>query len=174
MHVRVCPECHEEYRPEIVACADCGVDLVDADDESPAEVAAAPPEGQEAAWVLHSSTDARDLTPLADELVSAGVPFRILSQVESPNAPSGRTRYSLVVPEDAIEDARGVVAAVAERHPDLGLRAIPAALGEAEWDAEIEAVRSRSSCPACTTHFPPGALECPGCGLAFGREEGGE
>ena len=28
-HVRVCRECGEEYRPEIVRCADCGGELED-------------------------------------------------------------------------------------------------------------------------------------------------
>ena len=29
MHVRVCVECGEEYRPEVAQCADCGGDLED-------------------------------------------------------------------------------------------------------------------------------------------------
>ena len=28
-HVRVCRECGEEYRPEVVRCADCGGELED-------------------------------------------------------------------------------------------------------------------------------------------------
>jgi hypothetical protein len=170
MHVRVCPQCGEEYRPEIVACADCGVDLVDADDEAPlatgaARVAPAPeePGDTEPARILLGAWFARDLVPAADELAAAGVPFRLVS----PPTSQARQRpyYTLIVPESAAEEALRVLAPLVEQNPDLSYNAAPAPLGEAQ------AVSPATTCPACEAHVPAGARECPACSLSFYRED---
>jgi hypothetical protein len=170
MHVRVCPECHEEYRPEIVSCADCGVVLVDADDEAPRprlSPAPAAPDGdageeeEEPARVLYfSNASARDLTPLADALVGAGMRFRIVAEG------SRYTQYQLAGPEAEAEAARRLLAPVAASHPELGLRMPAPPLSEAEAEAE----RARATCPACEAHLPPDSRECPECGLSLYAE----
>ena len=80
--VKVCRECGEEYRPDILSCADCGGELeVRYEGERtgwPARQEPGPapdprPAGdyQPIAW----SGLAVELTPLADRLVEAGIPF---------------------------------------------------------------------------------------------------
>jgi hypothetical protein len=87
VHVRVCVECNEEYRPEIARCADCGGVLQDRyDDESPGEATRSarpdpdsrPPEDE--GFAIAMSEQARQLVPFADRLVEAGVEFRIASR----------------------------------------------------------------------------------------------
>ena len=78
MHVRVCRDCGEEYRPGVLRCADCGGELEDRfGDEAPAasrpseeEAAAAELAGQR---VLFLTPRAADLVPLAERLREAGV-----------------------------------------------------------------------------------------------------
>jgi hypothetical protein len=169
MHVRVCPQCGEEYRPEIVACADCGVDLVDADDAAPLATGAArvvpvpeEPEDQEPARTLLGAWFARDLVTAADELAAAGVPFRLVSP---PSEARQRPYYTLIVPESAAEEALRILAPLVEQHPELSHHAVHAPLGEAE------AVSPATACPACEAHVPAGAHECPACSLSFYRED---
>ena len=80
--VKVCRDCGEEYRPEILSCADCGGELEAryeedrADGRTSAAASAVPdprPPGdyQPIAWNAHAT----ELTPLADRLVEAGIPF---------------------------------------------------------------------------------------------------
>ena len=96
MHVRVCVDCDEEYRPDITTCADCGGRLEDRHDGGAGETSG-PSAGtagettedddsSEADFtetLLHSE-NATDLTKPADQLVEAGIPFRL-----RPDRPSG-------------------------------------------------------------------------------------
>ena len=57
-HVRVCRECGEEYRPEIVRCADCGGELEDHYDGQ-GVASPAPPDGgggEPSSWATASSS----------------------------------------------------------------------------------------------------------------------
>lgn len=145
MHVRVCVECGEEYRPEIVACADCGGRLEDRYDDGDRTVAPAAegagspshPEAEFTETVLRGEK-VTDLTPEADLLVEGGIPFRLRP------APEGG--YRLLVP--AAERDRALAA--------LGLLA--------------DGSPRSADCPACGTTVPAAADECPECGLAVGDE----
>jgi hypothetical protein len=151
MHVRVCVECGEEYRPEIAVCADCGGALEDRHDDEAGPTPTRPVPGaaetEDAAGdagftepVLHADRAAL-LTEAADRLVDAGVEFR-LRPVGAPGEHA--SRYHLLVAEADRERALGV----------LGVSA-----GDRSGD-----------CPACDTRLPAGAVECPECGLAAGDE----
>lgn len=147
MHVRVCIECGEEYRPEIVVCADCGGQLEDRHDEGERTVIAsqAPaPSGASAdaefTETIFQADKATELTGYADRLLEAGIPFRM--------RPATGAGYVLRI---APEDRDRALAA-------LGMLADAAARG------------AEGSCPACDTRLPAGAVECPECGLAAGDE----
>jgi len=151
MHVRVCVECGEEYRPEIVACTDCGGRLEDRHDDGdrtvlPAtEPAAIGPEADaEFTETIFHAEKATDLTGGADRLVEAGIAFRL--------RPARGAGYRLLV--TAPDRDRALAA--------LGLLADEGARG------------SKGSCPACDTRLPEGAVECPECGLAAGDDPQGE
>lgn len=150
MHVRVCVECGEEYRPEIVVCADCGGQLEDRHDDGdrtvilPAAEPADTSPQRDAEFtesVLHAEK-VTDLTSEADRLVEAGIAFRL--------RPARGAGYRLLV--TAPDRDRALAA--------LGLLADDGASG------------AERSCPACDTRLPAGAVECPECGLAAGDEPG--
>jgi hypothetical protein len=150
MHVRVCVDCGEEYRPEIVACADCGGRLEDRDGtaERPSAPAAEPvaddnPEAEFTHTVFHAEK-ATDLTGPADRLIEAGIPFRL--------RPARGAGYRLLVTAEDSDRSLAVLGLVADRAPGDG-----------------DAVRP---CPACETPVAGGAAECPECGLAVGDEAG--
>jgi len=151
MHVRVCVECGEEYRPEIVACADCGGRLEDRHDDGERTVppAAEPydrglePDAEFTETILHAEK-ATDLTQEADRLVEGGIAFRL--------RPGRKAGYRLLV---AAPDRDRALAL-------LGLLADEGAQG------------SEGSCPACGTRLPAGVVECPECGLMVGDDPQGE
>ena len=149
MHVRVCVECGEEYRPEIVTCADCGGPLEDRHDvgertvlstQEPARTR--PEDDAEFTETIFHAEKATDLTGEADRLVEAGIPFRL--------RPARGAGYQILVTEP---DRDRALAA-------LGLLAV-----EGERGAE-------TICPACETSLPAGAVECAECGLAAGDAPG--
>ncbi len=142
MH-KVCPDCGEEYRPEIERCADCGATLVSADEAGAAALPdpmAAVTEVGPRAQALTRADRAVELRPAADLLAAAGVPFAIK------NGPQG---FELLVDPERMEAAAEAAAGV------LGLQAA----------TDLE------RCPACETPLPGGAEECPECGLGLGAGE---
>ena len=155
MHVRVCVECGEEYRPEIAVCADCGGALQDrsGDDEGLPTPGRAAEEGPGDEDVLTESvlTDERatELTEPADQLAAEGIPCRI--QPQKRRLGDGTThvaRYRLLVAPENRDRALDV----------LGLAA----------DEDVDAVTR--PCPACATPIQPGAVDCAECGLAAGDD----
>ena len=151
MHVRVCVECGEEYRPEIVTCADCGGQLEDRRDDGERTVipavdhtASGPATDAEFTETIFHAEKATDLTAEADRLVEAGIEFRL--------RPARGAGYRLLVAPPDHDRALAV----------LGLLAAEGARG------------AEGSCPACETKLPEGAVECPECGLAAGDDPGDE
>jgi hypothetical protein len=173
MHVRVCVECKEEYRPEVTRCADCGGALQDryendeGDDESdPAPEAAAPEAQAEAeeplvlAHAIATSASARELVPLADGLLEAGIEFRIVArEVEGEGRPRG---YELQVPDADRGKAIEAVADLVGSEGGVTLLALTIRARGPEEDAESELL-----CPGCDTPVDPSATECPECGLGL-------
>jgi hypothetical protein len=164
-HVRVCRECGEEYRPDIVRCADCGGELEDVYDEEETgprtRVETAPPPAPDLSdhRVIFETTRALDLVPLAERLREDEVPFRLAEK-----APAGEgvpVQFLLAVPEASARAALQTLA------PLLGMG------GEGEdlhaVETAYEAGRGYVRCPACGTETV-GAAECPECGLGLGGE----
>jgi len=142
MHVRVCPECGEEFRPEIVTCSDCGATLVDewegeggageTDAPPPRETpsAARPPEGFKP---VASAATAAEIDPAARALGAAGIVFAVTGAIN---------HFSLLVAPEDVGRALDVLG-VAEPGPE-----------------------PHHACPACGADVG-GAQECPDCGLAL-------
>jgi hypothetical protein len=149
MHVRVCVECGEEYRPGIVTCADCGGALEDRHDDGhrSARPAAAPAESAESGGVPEAdftetivrAEKATELTAPADRLVEAGVEF-----VLRPALPGGYQLLVAAADHDRALSALGLLAEEGASAPD--------------------------ACPACGFALQPGSVECPECGLGIGDE----
>jgi hypothetical protein len=168
-HVRVCRDCGEEYRPEILRCADCGGELEDRYPGRDEPAAPPPPDPAPAAElaghrVLYQTARATDLVPLAERLRQAQVEYRL---AEQPAAVEGAPpRYAIVVKDG---DAQGALAALSEL------------IAPAEGAADVHAIETRFDpeqgylqCPACGATPPPGAPECPECGLGLGGGEAAE
>jgi hypothetical protein len=166
MHVRVCRDCGEEYRPEVVRCADCGGELEDRF-EGQEEVAAPRPASEDAApapphyRALFVTSRAADLVPMAERLRDAAIEYRLAEASErTEGAPS---RYGLFVSEDTAAHALEALA---------GLVAHGAAEAAQGVDAGFDKEKGYLECPACGTQTSAGNTECPGCGLVLGAGEG--
>jgi RNA polymerase subunit RPABC4/transcription elongation factor Spt4 len=149
MRVRVCVDCGEEYRPDIETCADCGGRVEDPD-VAPVSSTRVSEEAEDEEDLSESDFSesvlggekASDLANSADQLVEAGVPFRL--------RPGRTAGYRLMVPAKDRDRALVVLGLLADR-------------GEQPGDA----VRA---CPACETQVNPGVADCPECGLTVGDE----
>lgn len=164
MNVRVCRDCHEEYRPEIAVCADCGGVLEDRyDDEAfGRDRSAAPPAPTEPAdpeddVVVFGSDYAADVTPLADRLLAAGIEFRLRPRRASDGTAAAglELRVRAADHERALEELSPLLASA-----DLD----PSLVGAVASDFDPAAGYRR--CPACGHELTAGTGECPDCGLA--------
>lgn len=170
MHVRVCRECHEEYRPEIVVCADCGGVLEDRYDDEPFGLrsSAAPSAPQEPAdpeddTVVFGSDYAPDLKPLADRLLAAGIEFRLRPRRASDGTAGAglELRVRAADHERALQELAPLLAS-----PDLDPSLVGAVAGE------FDPAAGYRRCPACGHELRAGVAECPDCGLAVGASSG--
>jgi hypothetical protein len=159
VHVRHCPTCRTDYRPEITCCADCGGTLEDRDDEqeygeAPRAAAAesrAADDLPEGFVPIHTSRDIDALPPLADELIASGIDCRI-REVQSAHRVTG---YRLCVAAQDRSAAAKVLAPFL--HP--------------EDAADFDSDRGYARCPACDLALPPHTLQCPECGLLLGTTQ---
>jgi predicted amidophosphoribosyltransferase len=158
MHVRVCPECDEEYRPDIATCADCGADLVDRQTDEQGRALPEPAQAvQPIALAALYSGPAAALKPLADALADAGVPQRF---VPIP----GQSGLTLAVAQDEAARALTALSAFHGRGTELGIRELAATFEAQESEHE-------HACPACGAAVPAGASLCSDCGLDWGGDE---
>ncbi|HVR71427.1 MAG TPA: hypothetical protein VMT87_11345 [Vicinamibacteria bacterium] len=154
MHVRVCPDCGEEFRPEIVRCSDCGAELRDSFDDAPPGPPAGAPAGVSAPAddaeysPIFTTIESEAMRDAAAALAQAGVSFR---------ASGNQTGFQLRVrSEDRPRAAQA-----------LGIREGAVLLGP---ESEAAAGHEGGPCPACGTGLRPGQLECPECRLVLGEE----
>jgi hypothetical protein len=162
VHVRVCRDCGEEYRPDISVCADCGGELEDAYED---EGAPPPPRQEEPEAeaedlgdhrVLFQTYRAADLVPMAERLREAQVPFRL---VERSVGEMSTAKYSLVVEDDDAKDALRALADIVA--PD-------AQNGDSVDTLETHFESGRYvRCPACGAEQGSGLTECAECGLTL-------
>ncbi len=98
-----CPECRREYAPEIVACPECRVTLVDEEPVPPADVV-----------VVHRVPDAASGALLCGVLENNGIPA-VLRSTRLPGYGDVRRDWSttawgeILVPGGALEEAREIV-----------------------------------------------------------------
>jgi hypothetical protein len=182
MHVRICVECGEEYRPDALVCTDCGGGLQDHLDEgggwaapldsSPTESAA--DRGERFTERILQEDQATDLVTAADRLVDEGIECRVWPAQRPERAP-----FAL-----ADDDGRGDAALPAGKGYGLWVTAADreralAALGlstevEGAANAHGEGSGGSRACPACGAAVPAGVVDCPGCNLAVGDDTGDE
>jgi hypothetical protein len=156
MHVRTCPDCGEEFRPEIVRCSDCGADLVDQYEdgetrgEAPADMGpdVAGPEPVEDWASVFTSTSSEALREAAASLAAAAVRFR---------AGATGVYLQLRVPADDYTRAAQALAG----HDGAVV----------VTEATVPEGQEAAACPACATPVPADAMECPECQLVVGGDQ---
>jgi len=164
MHVRICRQCGEEYRPEIARCADCGGELVDRhEDGMPVGAGGAAPGDGTPAEADQARVEVAvhnlylgaipDLEPLAAALREADIAYHL--------GPHERT-FALGVGEAEWQRAIEALAPFAGRATELGVTELAFRYDPEAWAAEA------TRCPACGTAHAPTELECPECGLTVG------
>jgi predicted amidophosphoribosyltransferase len=161
VHVRVCKECGEEYRPDIVVCADCGGELEDVfedeDAPSPRRQESAEPETVDLSEhrAVFQTGRATDLVPLAERLKEAGMEFHLVEG----GAAGAPASYSLVVRETEVKAALEALADLVAPHEE----------GESVHALETHYESGRYvKCPACGAEQGSGRAECAECGLTLG------
>jgi hypothetical protein len=161
VHVRVCRECGEEYRPEIVQCADCGGELEDVfvDEGAPPPRGAAPVEPEPIDLsdhrVLFQTPRAPDLVPLAERLKGAEIAFHLVEE----GVGEGAARFSLLVHENDTKAALEAAADLLAPHAETdSVQALETSYESGRY------VR----CPACGAEQGSGLAECAECGLTLG------
>ncbi len=159
-HVRVCRECGEEYRPEIVVCADCGGELEDVyeDEGAPSPRRAAEDEVEVVDLSGHravfQTARAADLVPMAERLKGADVEFRLVEE----GAPGEAVRFSLVVPETSVKAALEKLADLVAPHTESdSVQALETSYESGRY------VR----CPGCGAEQGSGLAACAECGLTL-------
>jgi hypothetical protein len=160
VRIRYCTSCHEEYRPDIVSCAECGALLEDRDDEiTPPVTSPQPPVTDKTEDVpegfepVHTSRGLDDLPLLADALVAAGIECRIREARREQRV----VGYRLLV--RAQDRAAALAVLKAQLDPQVAT----------EFDPE----RGYARCPACDGPLQPRAPACPECGLPLVAAEVG-
>ncbi len=168
VHVRVCRDCGEEYRPEVVRCADCGGVLEDRFEGEPEEGTVSAAASEEPAAdltdyrALFVTPWAPDLVPMAERLREACVDYRL---AEPPGRVEGApARYALFVRDADRAAARAALADLVAPDEDTeGVHAVETRSDDEDGYPE---------CPACGTKTSTGTAECPECGLILPRGEG--
>jgi hypothetical protein len=172
MHVRVCRECGEEYRPDIAVCADCGGELADrwedergrvvqADGTLAPDAVAEPAAPGVPARALFSGPPT-PLRTLADALVAGGVPFQLVPEDRAAFQRSEGARLILVVPETDTDRALDTLADYRGRGTEMGFTELVHTWHEVDGDV---------TCPACGASVPGDAASCADCGLELGGPE---
>jgi hypothetical protein len=167
VHVRVCRDCGEEYRPEIAVCADCGGTLQDRwGDENdpratvPRPAAPATPEAPDRSGFrpVFVTSQATILVPLAECLREASIEFILHESAKNLRAPAAS--FSLLVrDEDAARALRELAPLLAGAEESGRFHTVETAF-------EAGAYRN---CPACGVELAAVADECPACGLGLGE-----
>jgi hypothetical protein len=160
--VRVCRECGEEYRPDILVCADCGGELETRRAGEPLERPAPEPppaDALEGYRAVFTGSRAMDLVPLCDRLRDAAIDFRLVEQPAS--VEGGPARYLILVKDGEAAAALHSLAELIAPHETGGdMRAI-----EHAFDPQQHGYLQ---CPACGAKTTADAKECPECGLGLG------
>jgi predicted amidophosphoribosyltransferase len=151
-HIRTCPDCGEEFRPEIVRCSDCGAELVDSHDDLPRHETAEPPEPEAEGDYssVFTAIESEAMREAAASLAAEGIVFRATG--------SALGFQILVRPADraaaiaALAGREGAVVFEPESSPSTGSEGGP--------------------CPACGAIVAAGAHECPECQLVLGEAGG--
>lgn len=152
-HTRTCPDCGEEFRPEIVRCSDCGAELVDRyDDEAqtPDAAEAAEPGTHDVYSPIFTAIESEAMREAAAALAAGGIGFK---------ATGNSLGFQLLVRS---EDRTQAIEALGGRQGAVVF----------EPESSLSPGQDGGPCPACGAAVAAGALECSECQLVLGEVAG--
>jgi hypothetical protein len=161
MHVRICRDCGEEFRPEIARCADCGGELADQHEPEAAHLPEPIPPSRPDSPVVALSARAQELVPFADALVAKGLALQIV-----PRASSDEERPLGFELRVRAEDRSRALETLAP------LRRVGVTVLDDGEDVAASEGDALSGCPACGAARKPGHAECTECGLRLDLDRG--
>jgi RNA polymerase subunit RPABC4/transcription elongation factor Spt4 len=151
MHVRICRECGEEFRPGTSVCSDCGGALEDrfldedgntlgggAGPTPPASEGGLPPSSPDLMPVVRGALS-DEIATMTSRLAAEDLPFAV---------GGSSAGFDLLVSKKDFGRAREALAELLPPPP----------------------AHDESACPACGRAVSPGTAECPECGLVLGEE----
>lgn len=160
-----CPCCREEYRADIVTCADCGIALISGQQMQTLHGAGVEPgrsmvitEGEPVCTVRKGGLQA--IKNLQEYLRRHGLPSLVAKE---PGAACG-CRGVEVLLQVREEDLAEVLKVLAQEHWET------TALADHDTcpvDAVYNPEAGEAVCPACGCRFSTSLAECPDCGLCF-------
>lgn len=166
-----CPECRSEFRPDVVRCASCDVELVDAAPEnnpftSPETMARLLEDKDLQAIVVGNFQSVTENQRLLAEERIASV---IAPEKEGEEIGAGlHQRLYLLVAQEDLERVRDFFAA--RLRQGLESEGLMLSSGDSQAATSLEQA-STEACPACGTEVSESESECPECGLFLGIAE---
>lgn len=165
--LKYCPRCGDEYRPEILTCANCRVELQLGRDILAAGNAREHRDGTVAEIEADENMigirrgPILQIKALRSHLLGLGLPS-LLTREDSGSCGCRGPEVTLQVRE---KDLREVMAALAEEYwQSTGLEDHETRFCGAVHDDQAE----ETLCPACGFRFSTQETTCPDCGLCFG------
>jgi predicted Zn-ribbon and HTH transcriptional regulator len=168
--LKYCPQCNDEYRAEIGACATCGVALLTGlemqarmaahrEEKSPRSLEIFPDEPM----TTIRKGPVLAMKQLQAYLLQQGIPS--LATKESPENCTKGCRGSELLLQVRTSDLREVAAVLEEEYRQTtGLSDHDTSLADAVYNVEVQ----EAVCPACGFRFTTSSTSCPDCGLCFG------
>jgi hypothetical protein len=165
--LKYCPQCGDEYRVEIIACAACAISLISGKaiieqrQQREEKQAARRPISPDDKLVNIQKGPVLQMQMVQSVLKRAGIPSLIVN--ESGSCGQGCCGPSLVIQirMSDLEDAQAVLAEDYIRSTGLHDHDLSAA--GAVFDTEVDS----ALCPACGCYFSTTQNSCPDCGLCF-------
>ncbi len=168
---KYCPQCKDEYRAEIIVCADCGITLLSGKEMMERQKGSLSRKNSrrqditpEDDIVSIHKADMKEVKLLEKELQKENIAVLIASEGGGSSCGKGccGSSFLLQVLREDGRDAYAVVQAYIDRttaisHHDLS-----------HCDTVFNPEEKQAVCPACGFKFQTSAAICPDCGLCFG------
>jgi hypothetical protein len=159
-----CPQCHDEYRAEIIRCAACAVELIPGSVLLRAEKTKADrslPLRPDDDLVAVSKGAVLQMQQLQALLKREGIPSRSVNEDGGCGQGCCGPSLTVQVRKADLKDVEAILAQDYLRSTGLCARDLSAA------GTVFDAAANSALCPACGCRFSTAQSACPDCGLCF-------
>ncbi len=167
--LKYCPECHDEYRAEIIRCAACGIELITGVQKIALQEAQQK-KLQEKNVELNPDDDLvvirrgplPDMRHLVELLQSENIATLLAADEKTCGKGCCPSVYDLLVKRDDGMEALHILEE--EHRRTTGLADYDFSAADSVFNPEA----GEACCPACGFSFPTTETTCPDCGLSIG------